>query len=383
MTRCSKVLVDTREGIYEEHYVMEGPATTPTYRVEKRRLRGGPSDGVDIIRVSHGNFGFEVVPTRGMGIRHGWLGSTRLGWDAPVLGPVHPAHVPLSDDGGAGWLFGFDELLTRCGLESNGAPEFYPNGRLRYPLHGRIANRSAHRVSVAADDRHIAVTGTVDESRLLGFKARLHSRIDSTIGKAGFAVRDRIENISGQATRIQLIYHFNIGTPLLGPGAQLHAPVEFLVPRDDMSACDVEGWHRYEAGTAQRHEQVFFMRLLGDEQRRSRVLLVNPAGSLAVSVGFNLSELPWFTLWKQLGDPGDGYVTGLEPGVNLPNRSGFERGQGRVVELRPGESLETGLQIEVLQDLESIQEAVADIETLQGCQEMVLYEHPQFPWCEK
>ncbi|MCC5869066.1 MAG: aldose 1-epimerase family protein [Gammaproteobacteria bacterium] len=382
MARRSKLLADTTEGIYEDHFVMEGQTQSAGYRVEKRRLRGGQSDGVDIIRVSHGDFGFEVVPTRGMGIRYGWVGPTRIGWDAPVPGPVHPAFVPLSDAGGTGWLCGFDELVTRCGLESNGAPEFYPNGRLRYPLHGRIANRPAHRVAVEADDRQVVVTGSVDESRLLGFKARLHSRIETTVGAAGFTVRDRIENTSGQDTTIQLIYHFNIGMPLLGPGARFHAPVEVLVPRDDASARDVATWHRYIAGAAQCDEQVFFLRLLGDTAKRSRVLLVNAAGDLAVSLAFSLRELPWFTLWKQLGAPGDGYVTGLEPGLNLPNRTGFEREQGRVLELRSGESFETGLEMEVLQDPESIREAVAAIEALQGTNQILIHERPQFPWCE-
>ena len=54
----------------------------------------------------------------------------------------------------------------RCGLESNGAPEFDDEtGRLKYPLHGRIANKPAQSVVVTVDDEtgEVAVTGVVSE----------------------------------------------------------------------------------------------------------------------------------------------------------------------------------------------------------------------------
>ena len=66
--------------------------------------------------------------------------------------PVNPAFVPLMEPAGLGWLDGFNELLCRCGLESNGPPEFDEAGRLLRPLHGRIANTPAHRVELIVDE---------------------------------------------------------------------------------------------------------------------------------------------------------------------------------------------------------------------------------------
>ena len=88
-------------------------------------------EGVDTIEVDNGKFRFVVVPTRGMGLWKGWLGKTEIGWQSPVKGPVHPQFVPLTDPSGLGWLEGFDELMCRCGLESNGAPDFGARRRLQ------------------------------------------------------------------------------------------------------------------------------------------------------------------------------------------------------------------------------------------------------------
>ena len=47
-----------------------------------------------------------------------------------------------------------------------------------------------------------------------------------------------------------------------------------------------------------------------------------------MSVIFNKRRLPCFTLWKNRQAVADGYATGLEPGMNFPNRRSFEEGSG-------------------------------------------------------
>src|SRR4051794_19753821 len=192
------------------------------------RLQGGLSDGVDIIDVGNGKLSFIVVPTRGMGLWKVELPNWSVGWKSPVHGPVHPAFVNLGEPGGLGWLDGFDEMLVRCGLESNGAPEFDPiNTRIRYPLHGRIANKPAHHVSVSAsaDGKELLVQGIVDESRFHFGRLRLTSTLTTVPGQASFRIRDEIENLSALPGEFQMLYHVNFGLPLLDGGSQVVAPI--------------------------------------------------------------------------------------------------------------------------------------------------------------
>ena len=60
-----------------------GWATACPWSVEKRRLRGGRREGVDLIVVDNGALRFSIVPTRGMGLWKGWYEGNRLGWDSP------------------------------------------------------------------------------------------------------------------------------------------------------------------------------------------------------------------------------------------------------------------------------------------------------------
>ena len=105
-----------------------------------------------------------------MGLWRGDYHGLPLGWRSPASGPVHPKHVELADRGGLGWLAGFDELLCRCGLASNGPPgEDGGGGLAQLTLHGRIANRPADavEVSVSPDPPYeLTVRGEVEEGAL-------------------------------------------------------------------------------------------------------------------------------------------------------------------------------------------------------------------------
>ncbi|MBR5243771.1 MAG: DUF4432 family protein, partial [Thermoguttaceae bacterium] len=151
----TRTLIDASRDIYVETLNVEEVYASPSgpipMRVAKRRLRGGVQDGVDVVEIDAGKFSFVVLLSKGMNVWKARCGDVELKWDSPVNGPVHPNFVPVFAPNGCGWLEGFDEWIARCGLESNGAPEFDDNGVLRYPLHGRISNLPARRVELTVD----------------------------------------------------------------------------------------------------------------------------------------------------------------------------------------------------------------------------------------
>jgi galactose mutarotase-like enzyme len=339
------------------------------YSVVKRTLRTGLSQGVDVIEVRNGALQFVVVPTRGMGIWKANMGELQLGWRSPVRGPVHPAFVPIAEPGGLGWLRGFDELLVRCGLESNGAPEFEPNGRLRYPLHGRIANLPAHQVEVGIDDDagEISISGTVDEARLFGPKLQLRSTVTTHFGRAEINISDTVTNLSDEPGDMELLYHINFGVPLLGPGAKVVLPLRKMAPLDAVvAAAEVPTWDVYKPEAAGATESCFCCDLAAAADGQTAALLHNAAGTQGVSVRFNKNQLPCFTVWKNHQGPADGYVTGLEPATNYPNIKSFEKKMGRVPTLAPGESRTFAVTIEALGDAAAVQAARAVVQKLQS-----------------
>src|SRR5258708_28150076 len=184
MPNQSWVLTDVAQRIWKENFTVGADAKlklagSDGWSVTKYTLRGGLSDGVDVVEVNNGKLSVSILPTRGMGLWRGTCDGLELGWKSPVALPVHPAFVDARDRGGIGWLAGFNEWLCRCGLEFNGPPT--DEGT----LHGRIANRPAHYVDVSistAGPGMISVTGIVDETTMFGSCLRLKSTVQTEAG---------------------------------------------------------------------------------------------------------------------------------------------------------------------------------------------------------
>jgi galactose mutarotase-like enzyme len=340
------------------------------FAVTKRRLHGGLRGGMEIIEVDNGRMKFWLLPERGMGIWKAWLDGIEIGWQSPVRGPVHPKYVSLHDESGLGWLSGFDELLCRCGLESSGAPEFDANGKLKYPLHGKIANLPAYKVAASVDSNKegIRIEGSIEESRFKSQRLKLNSTTTTKLTSNEIIIRDIVSNTSDTSSEFQLLYHINFGAPFLEAGAEVFAPIKTLVPRSTRAEEGLAHWSKFSAPEAGFQEQVYYMELLGNAAGESQVLLQNATGTLGVSVHFNLAQLPFFTLWKNTASMRDGYVVGLEPGTGFPNPRTFEHTQGRVATLEPNESRQFDLRMEFHTDNTSIALARMKIAEYQAAQ---------------
>ena len=385
MPKKTWTLVDVDQDIYVESLSVrpvDVKGAVAGWSVAKRALHGGLREGVDVIEVDNGTLKFVVIPTRGMGLWNAALGGLRIGWMSPVKGPVHPGFVRTSDAGGIGWLDGFDELLVRCGLESNGAPEFNDDGTVRYPLHGKIANTPAHKVevSVDGDSGEIAVTGVVDEARLFGNKLRMTTTVTTRVGLPGLSISDAIRNLSAEPSELELLYHVNFGVPLLNPGSRVVLPVKKMAPRDAAAVGNVSEWDTYGPETPGSKEAVFFFDLAADDAGRTQALLHNAAGDRGVSLEFNKTQLPRFTLWKNRQSAVDGYVTGLEPGTNFPNRRSFEKEKGRVIVLEPGQSRTFDLTMEVHADASGVAAAKRAVAKLQAGTAPTILPAPNPEW---
>lgn len=395
MAEQTRVLLDTpHQAVETQGDVLLDQAATglrlsgaDAWRVASRTLRGGVSDGVDVIELCNGPLTVSVLPTRGMGVWRARYHNVPVGWESPVRLPVHPRYVQPDLRNGLGWLDGFNELLCRCGLAFNGPPGIDPGARSpiesQLTLHGRIANLPAHHVGVRIDDAGpgtLALTGQVDECTLFGPQLRLTSTLTTQAGSNAFAIRDEITNLGSAPTELELLYHINVGPPFLAGDSTLHCPARVAAPRDARAAEGIDAWTRYLPPTPGYAEQAYFCDLIADAQNETVALLRNEPGELGVSVHFDREQLPCFTLWKCTQAEADGYVTGLEPGTNFPNFKAFEREQGRVITLAPGETYTARLRIEIhdrSSAITALQERIAALQIRSG---PMLHRAPTLPY---
>jgi len=366
------------------------------FKLSFRRLVGGKSDGVYVLEVNTGSIRVFILPTRGMGI---WKALTvnepesgesnsqaigqEIGWQSPVSGPVHPSFVPVHDGTGIGWLEGFDELLVRCGLESNGAPEFSPNGTVRHPLHGRIANLPASQLSVSVDPQSgsMDVIGTVLESRFLVQSLQLKVKLSFKVNSSLIGITDVVTNRSTKPATMQLLYHINIGQRILEAGSKCVAALAEIVPRNSHSAKSIDQWDEYDGPVSGFEEKVYFAKPQSNDRGWTTAMLHNAVQSYGIAVRYDTRTLPYFNLWKNTAAVEDGYVTGLEPATGFPNTKSFESQASRVIKLSGGESRSFSLQLEPLSVSSDVERVQAEIESLRTAKCCINHE-PIANWCE-
>ncbi len=321
--------------------------------IRRYRLTEGRASGVEIAEIRTGTgLRLEVLLSRGMDIGPVDLGGIPIAWQSPT-GPSSPH---LHDPHGLGWLRGFHGgLLTGCGLRHAGSPS--ADGAEALGLHGHLSNTPAEQIATTdawvGDRRVFEVRGTVREARVLGESLRMDRTISTSLGSNRISVNDIVSNDGYEPTPHMMLYHLNLGFPIVSEASRLVAPIRQTTPRDGDAAAGIDRARVFEAPVPGASEQVFYHELAaGDDGWVECGIVRDAPGPLGVAVRYRAVELPRFVEWKLMRS--GSYVVGLEPANCLVEGMAAERAAGRLVILEPGDSLTYRLEIRVLTSHEEI-----------------------------
>lgn len=351
------------------------------WKINKRTLQGGKRHGVDLIELDNGALQLSILPTRGMSIWRGKYHDVRLGWDAPIHGPVHPQWVRLEERNGLGWLDGFDEWICRCGLAYNGPPGEDQGKTIT--LHGRIANTPAHFVGVRVlqtPPYTIEIVARLQEASLFGDQLHLTTVFSTTPGSNLFSIHDVVENRSSRSAEMQMLYHCNFGQSLLGLGSKIKVPAAQIAPRDSHAASFIGEYETYSGPTSGFAEVVNYYQPLADAHNNTLAVLHNADGTQACAVRYNTKSLPWFIVWKNTADVKDGYVTGLEPATGFPNIKSVEREKQRVILLESGKSWNAKVSFQIEDHQSGVNRLLEEVTMLQGQEPPRVLHQPDRHW---
>jgi hypothetical protein len=297
----------------------------------------GPGRGTRRLRVVNGGgLEFDVHPDRGLDIGAATYDGMPLAW----LSSTGISSPSFYEPEGRGWLRTFGGgLMTTCGLDSFGPPADDEDGVVG--MHGRIGAIPAHLTGAEATSERITVSGTVRQTAVFAENLLLSRRITSEVGSSSFTVEDTVINEGSSASPHMVLYHVNLGWPLLDGGTVVDIPHAAVEPRDGDAE---EGFgHQYDIGVPVRgfREQVY-IHAAGPERYAS---VTNKQRGLRFTLRFSES-LPAIFEWKMTAT--QHYVLGLEP-ANTPEIGGraAARAAGRLPRLEPGESVSYRLSFEM------------------------------------
>ena len=294
--------------------------------VEELILAKGKGKGMTLLQVRNG-LGLEItlLADRAMDIARVTFKGNNLGYFSPC-GYVAPGFY---DNRGTGFLKSFTAgFMTTCGLTAVGSP-CTDNGE-ELPLHGTIANTPCENYSYEATESEITVKAQVRDAAIFAHQLILEReyRISKTENKV--LLCDKIKNIGSAEAPLEVLYHCNIGYPLLSENTVLDIPASVTEPRNDHAKKGLSDCLKMEKPQRGYEEMCYYHTL-----SQGKVSAYSPDIKKRVTISFDTAELPCFVEWKMMGE--QDYVLGLEPGNCLPDGRDVMRQKGMLEFLKPDE----------------------------------------------
>lgn len=257
--------------------------------ITRYTLSEGRGAGLDVIDCDNGRIRFMLCVSRALDIMQLW----HKGENASFIsknGFVNEK-VPFLNrfEGG---------MLYTCGLDSLG-------GREGFEQHGTHHTARATVTRAECTDEGITVEATVTESSLFGKNLVFKRRIFTAQGADTLSVSDTVTNEGYTPADYCLLYHINVGYPLLDAGSVIEADVTSKFTPSEYALKHIDKAFEIEEPTYAA-ETCYHLTL-----EKPEISLVNRARGKRFTVRYSKDTLPEFLMWKSMvrGD----YALGLEP----------------------------------------------------------------------
>lgn len=300
---------------------------TQYYGIEEHRLVGGKGDGMRLLEVNNGK-GLELTVSldRAADISRLKYRGINMSYFSPC-GYVAPAYYEAT---GSNWLKTFTAgFLTTCGLQAVGTPCTDEGEEL--PLHGSIANIPAEQAYWFEENGELIIRAVVKDEVIFARKLRLNRELRVNLEENSFVIQDTIENTGDTKQPLEILYHMNMGYPLLDEDSVVEVPSVDVTPRDDHAAEDIENWMHMIKPEAGYVERCYYHKF----DKEGKASIYQPKLKQGLEILFDPKELDGFVEWKMMGVRD--YVLGLECGNCLPDGRDVMRRTGMLKFLEPGE----------------------------------------------
>lgn len=240
-------------------------------------------------------------------------------------------------------------FLYTAGAANVGGP--CEDGGFYHYAHGNLKGTPAENVRWSAawegDECALRIGGDVRDAAFFGRNLLLHREICAMVGQKSLRIEDELENQGFSPEQIMLLYHMNLGWPVLDADTRLIAPVADVEPLSEHTRAHDADFARMSAPIDENEEYLYALRLRCDREGMTACAAYNPRMGLGLYVRYNIDPLCYLIEWKCMRS-GD-YALGMLPSTCKPVGRLADRAGGRPSRtLAPFEAMRMRLEIGVI-----------------------------------
>ena len=332
--------------------------------VELLELLDGDARGVRVARVRTGEIDVDILVDRALDISRASVRGVPVGW----LSPAGIRHAAFAEPHGLGPLRTFTGgLLTTCGLDHVHAPADEPDrygppgGTVRHhPLHGRIAAAQARLTRLDREGSTLVIEGEVRQAMPFGEHLVLRRRLEADLGGRTLRIRDRVRNDGQMPSPLAVLYHLNVGWPVVSPRARVTATVG--EPAVRLGSAGQRDWRHLPEPEPAAVEAVWEHTLRrGDDGWCRAAVVTDDIGdgrAAGLLVSWDAATLPHLAQWLM---PAPGmYVTAVEPSTVGVGGVAAAREAGTLRMLEPDEDVLLSVDLRLLHGSDDVAAAPTD-----------------------
>ncbi len=194
-------------------------------------------------------------------------------------------------------------MLYTCGLDNVGTHD-------GYEVHGLLHTIPAAVTETSVSDTEIKVVGHMRQSALFGENLILTRTVTTKVGSDSFEIRDVLHNQGHSHSEYCLLYHVNVGYPMLDEGVKILQDIEHVHPHNDWAKEKMAGMNVLTDAIPGEDEQCYHI-----IHKTPHVEVVNERLGKRFALDYSQDTLPKFVQWNSRAS-GD-YAQGLEPSTTF------------------------------------------------------------------
>lgn len=202
-------------------------------------------------------------------------------------------------------------------------------------------------MAIEENNEGLTVKLKVNDAVIFGRKLVMNRCYCFSYTENTFTVTDIVTNEGDIESPYSILYHCNMGWPLLSENSVIRIPHSEVTPRDDHAKALVDSALQMEKPQTGYEECCYYYDTI-EKDGYAHAGIYNGDIGKGIVMCYDKSTLPYFTEWKMMGKRD--YVLGLEPGNCTPDGRDVLRKKGMLKFLQPEESCTTSITFKFVTD---------------------------------
>lgn len=287
--------------------------------VRRYTLTDGKESGLKVIEIDTGKIRFLLNESKNLDIMQLWHQGVNMSFVSK--NGFTSREIPFVErfEGG---------MLYTCGLDAAGTVEGHTQ-------HGNLHQIPARVTECKVENDEIKVVGEMQDSALFGKNLLLRRTVKAKIGESTLRLTDELFNLGTKNEDYALLYHVNVGYPMLDKGTTMYSDAKKVVAYDEWAQKRIENRTVFTDCVDNEDECCYFL-----YNETPIFTVTNEKLGKTLTLSYTNETLPYCVQWNSTAS-GD-YALGLEPSTTLLGKKDFAYSVIGV-----GESKKFGIEISV------------------------------------